>query len=114
MIYGSGRLITDPEEKTDALFRFSEKLLPGRWNDTRPMTEQELKATAAVAVPIESASAKVRSGMPADEPEDVDLPYWGGIIPVRQVFDDPIPDSYVTEATPAPGYLLEHVARNRE
>ena len=77
------------------------------------MTDQELTATGVVAVPIESASAKVRSGMPADEPEDVDLPYWGGIIPVRQVFDDPVPDSHVPEEMPAPGYLLEHVARNR-
>jgi uncharacterized protein len=114
MIYGRGRLITDREEKLNALIRFTEKLLPGRWDDVRPMTEQEFKGTAAVAVEIESASAKVRTGMPADEPEDVDLPYWGGIIPVRQVLDDPIPDSHVPTDMPVPGYILEHVERNRE
>ena len=113
MIYGAGHLITDPEEKTAALYRFSEKLLPHRWDDTRPMTDQELKATGVVAVPIESASAKVRGGMPVDEPEDEGLPYWGGIIPVRQVFDDPIPDSFVPDDMPVPAYLLEHIARNR-
>lgn len=113
MIYGVGRLITDPEEKLDVLIRFTEKLLPQRWYDVRPMTEQEFKGTSAVAVPIDSASAKVRTGMPADEPEDVDLPYWGGIVPMRQVLDDPIPDSHVPADMPVPGYLLEHVARNR-
>jgi nitroimidazol reductase NimA-like FMN-containing flavoprotein (pyridoxamine 5'-phosphate oxidase superfamily) len=113
MIYGHGRLVTDPEEKMEALIRFTEKLLPGRWYDVRPMNDQEFKATGVVAVEIESASAKVRTGMPADEPEDVDLPYWGGIVPIRQVFDDPIPDSHVPEDMPVPNYLLEHVARNR-
>ncbi len=113
MIYGHGRLVTDPDEKMDALFRFTEKLLPGRWDDTRPTTSQELKATGVVAVEIESASAKVREGMPVDEPEDVGLPYWGGIIPVRQVLDNAIPDSHVPDDMPIPGYLREHVERNR-
>lgn len=114
MIYGTGRLVTEREEKLDALIRFTEKLLPGRWYDVRPMTEQEFKGTSVVAVPIDSASAKVRTGMPADEPEDVALPYWGGIVPMRQVLDDPVPDSHVPADMPVPGYLLEYVARNRE
>jgi nitroimidazol reductase NimA-like FMN-containing flavoprotein (pyridoxamine 5'-phosphate oxidase superfamily) len=114
MIYGRGRLVTDPEEKLSAMIRFTEKLLPGRWYDVRPMNDQEFKATTVVAIDIESASAKVRTGMPADEPEDVDLPYWGGIVPVRQVFDDPVPDSHTPEDMPIPEYLLEHVAKNRE
>ena len=114
MIYGRGRLVTDRDEKLAAMVRFTEKLLPGRWDDVRPMNEQEFKATAVVAIEIESASAKVRTGLPVDEPEDVDLPYWGGIIPVRQVFDDPLPDSHVPADMPVPGYLLEHVARHRD
>jgi nitroimidazol reductase NimA-like FMN-containing flavoprotein (pyridoxamine 5'-phosphate oxidase superfamily) len=114
MLYGTGHAITDPDEKLAAMLRFTEKLIPGRWDDVRPMTPQEFKATGIVAVPIESASAKVRTGMPVDEPEDVDLPYWGGIIPMRQVMDDPIPDSHVPDDMPVPGYLLEYVARNRE
>jgi nitroimidazol reductase NimA-like FMN-containing flavoprotein (pyridoxamine 5'-phosphate oxidase superfamily) len=113
MIYGVGRMITDPAEKLAALIRFTEKLLPGRWDDTRPTTAQELKATGVVVVPIDHASAKVRTGMPVDEPEDVDLPYWGGIIPIRQVLDDPVPDGHVLEDMAPPDYLLEHVARNR-
>jgi nitroimidazol reductase NimA-like FMN-containing flavoprotein (pyridoxamine 5'-phosphate oxidase superfamily) len=113
MIYGSGRLVTDPDEKSQALFRFTEKLLPGRWDDIRPMNAQELKATGVVAVAIDNASAKVRTGMPVDEPEDVDLPYWGGIIPIRQQLGDPIADSHVPADMPAPGYLLEYVERSK-
>jgi nitroimidazol reductase NimA-like FMN-containing flavoprotein (pyridoxamine 5'-phosphate oxidase superfamily) len=113
MLYGVGQAVTDPDEKLAAMYRFTEKLLPGRWDDVRPMTDQEFKATGIVAVPIDSASAKVRTGMPADEPEDVGLPYWAGIIPLRQVMDDPLPDSHVPAGTPVPEYLLAHVERNR-
>ena len=113
MIYGRGRLITDPDEKLDVLFRFTEKLIPGRWDDTRPSTEQELKGTAAVAVEIESASAKVRSGMPSDEPEDLELPTWAGVIPVRQILEDPIPEEHTPADMPVPGYLRDLVNRNR-
>lgn len=113
MIYGTGRLVADPDEKLNALIRFTEKLLPGRWDDTRPMTAQELKATGVVAVEIDGASAKVRTGMPIDEPEDVDLPYWGGIIPVRQQLGDPVADSHVPADMPVPAYLLDYVARSR-
>lgn len=112
MLYGRGRLVTDPGEKMDALFRFTEKLLPGRWDDTRPTTEQELKATGVVAMEIESASAKVRTGMPSDEPEDVDLPFWAGVIPMHMVYDEPIADSYTAPEKPVPDYLREHIARN--
>ena len=113
MIYGRGRLITDPDEKLDVLFRFTEKLIPGRWDDTRPSTEQELKGTAAVAVEIESASAKVRTGMPSDEPEDLELPTWAGVIPIRQVFEDPIPDQHTPPDVPVPEYLHDLVNKHR-
>ena len=113
LLYGTGRLITDPDEKLAGLILFTEKLVPGRWDDVRPMTPQEFKATGIVAVPIESASAKVRTGMPVDEPEDVDLPIWGGVIPIRQVMDDAIPDTHVPDEMPVPEYLRQHVARNR-
>ncbi|MEZ4563980.1 MAG: pyridoxamine 5'-phosphate oxidase family protein [Thermomicrobiales bacterium] len=108
-----GRLITDPDEKLDVLFRFTEKLIPGRWDDTRPSTEQELKGTAAVAVEIESASAKVRTGMPSDEPEDLDLPTWAGVIPVRQIMEDPIADEHTPADMAVPGYLWDLVDQNR-
>ncbi len=104
-LYGTGRLLTDRDEKMDALFRFSEKLLPGRWDDVREMNEQEFKATAIVAVDIEDAAAKVRAGMPNDEPEDVGFPTWAGVVPVRQVAGAPLADEHTPEGTRLPAYL---------
>lgn len=112
-IYGRGRLITDPEEKTNALYRFSEKLLPGRWDDVRPMSELDLKATAIIAVKIEDASAKIRSGMPKDEPEDLSWPTWAGVIPMRESFGTPIADEHTPTDLPFPGYLQEFM-RHRQ
>jgi hypothetical protein len=104
-LYGSGRLLTDRDEKMDALFRFSEKLLPGRWDDVRPMTEQEFKATAVVAVDIEDAAAKVRDGMPSDEPEDLGFPTWAGVVPIRQAHDEPVADGHTPAGIAFPAYL---------
>jgi uncharacterized protein len=102
VLFGYGQAITDPEEKTRALYRFMERQMPGRWDDVRQPTDQELKATGVVAIPIESASAKVRSGPPKDEPEDVDLPVWAGVLSVHQVFGrvEAAPDAKVERALP--------------
>jgi len=104
-LYGAGRLLTDPDEKMAALYRFSEKLLPGRWDDVRPMTDQEFKATAIIAVEIEDAAAKVRDGMPLDEPEDMSFPTWAGVVPMRQVIDAPLADESMAAGAQLPGYL---------
>lgn len=99
-LYGVGRLITDPAEKTDALLRFSEKLLPGRWDEVRPMTDQELKATAVVAVDVEAAVAKIRSGPPVDDPEDVSWPAWAGVLPLNERYAAPVPDAHTPADMP--------------
>ncbi|MGI9254684.1 MAG: pyridoxamine 5'-phosphate oxidase family protein [Thermomicrobiales bacterium] len=113
MLYGVGRLIEDHDEKVDALFRFTEKLLPGRWDDVRPMTEQELKATAIIAVEIEQASSKVREGMPKDDLEDQSFPCWAGIIPMHTAIDEPIADDLTPADMPVPGYLRDWVSERR-
>jgi nitroimidazol reductase NimA-like FMN-containing flavoprotein (pyridoxamine 5'-phosphate oxidase superfamily) len=110
-IYGNGRAITDSGEKTDALYRFSEKIVPGRWNDVRPMSEQELKATAVVAIDIEQASAKIRTGEPKDEPEDLGFPAWAGVIPIAEVYGTPAPEQHVPADSPVPPYISELIAR---
>jgi hypothetical protein len=109
-LYGSGRLLTDRDEKMDALFRFSEKLLPGRWDDVRPLSEQEFKATAIVAVAIEDAAAKVREGRPKDEPEDLGFPTWAGIVPMRPTLEAPVADEHVPAGMELPGYLTAALA----
>jgi uncharacterized protein len=106
-LYGAGRLLTDRDEKMAALFRFSEKLLPGRWDDVRPLTDQEFAATAIVAVEIEDAAAKIREGMPKDEPEDLGFPTWAGVVPMRQAPGAPEADEHTPAGLPLPGYLAE-------
>ncbi|MFM9106083.1 MAG: pyridoxamine 5'-phosphate oxidase family protein [Chloroflexota bacterium] len=113
MLYGTGRLIEDRDEKIAALYRFTEKLLPERWDDVRPMTEQELKATAIIAVEIEQASSKIREGMPKDEPEDQSFPCWAGVIPARTVYDDPVADEHTPADMPVPAYLSAWLAERR-
>ena len=93
MIYGTATKITDPEEKSEKLRGLVDMLYPGRWDTLRPMTAQEVKATTVLSLPIEEASAKIRTGGPVDDEEDYALPIWAGVVPIRQVVDAPIPDT---------------------
>jgi uncharacterized protein len=103
VLFGTGEAIVEPEAKRQALLCFMERLLPGRWADVRAPTDQELKATGVVAIPLASVSAKVRGGPPKDEPEDVDLPVWAGVLPMRQTFGAPLaaPDGPADAELPA-------------
>ncbi len=111
VVFGTARLVVDPEEKMAALQALTEHVLPGRWDEVRPVTEKELKGTTVVAVAIDEASAKVRSGPPIDEEEDEDLPIWAGVIPLRLVPGAPVPDAASRRGIPAPqsvaGYRVE-------
>jgi len=71
------------DEKAAALQAFTEHVAPGRWDEARQPTEQELKATWILSLPLTEASAKVRSGPPEDDPEDLDFPVWSGVVPVH-------------------------------
>jgi uncharacterized protein len=82
----------EPEERIQALELFTEKLVPGRWADVRPPTRQELNGTNVLSLPLDEASAKVRTGPPIDDEEDYDLPVWAGVLPMRTVVDPPQPD----------------------
>jgi nitroimidazol reductase NimA-like FMN-containing flavoprotein (pyridoxamine 5'-phosphate oxidase superfamily) len=79
VIHGTGRAVTDPGELETALQAITEHLLPGRYAEIRPMTAQERKATGVIALTIEAASAKVRSGPPVDDEGDHALGLWGGV-----------------------------------
>jgi uncharacterized protein len=81
VVFGSAHAVPD-DEKRRALHALTERLAPGRWEEARRPTEVELKATSILALPIEEASAKVRTGGPEDEPEDEDLAVWAGLVPV--------------------------------
>jgi hypothetical protein len=82
VLFGTATRVPD-EEKEAALHALTEQLVPGRWDEARRPTPQELKATWILQLEIDEASAKVREGGPEDEPEDADLPVWSGLVPVH-------------------------------
>lgn len=95
--FGRGRLIQEAGEKLRALRCISEQVLRGRWDEVRPPTEKELKATAVLEFAIEEASAKARTGFPVDDEEDYALPVWAGILPLPVVAQEPVADPRLTE-----------------
>ena len=105
IVLGEARAVTDPDEKLAALEAFAERIAPGRWADARPPTRQELKATSILALPLDEASAKVRTGPPVDEEDDLDLHVWAGVVPMRLVRDEPVPAPDLREGIEVPGYL---------
>jgi hypothetical protein len=80
MLFGRPRKIEDAQEKLRKMEAFVERLYPGRWRELRPVTRQELKAVTVLGMPIEEASAKIRTGPPVDEDEDYALPIWAGVL----------------------------------
>jgi hypothetical protein len=104
--------VESTDEKTAALRTISEQIVPGRWDDVRWPTEQELKATKVLALPISEASAKVRTGPPLDDEEDYAMKVWAGILPFRVQPQVPLPDPRLNgESQEVPGYLLDYAKR---
>ncbi len=93
VILGTARLVTDRSEKLEALSRFTNSIVPGRWEEARHPTDQELKSTSVLTLPLEEVSAKVRTGSPLDDEEDYGLPVWAGVVPIGPHVGQPIPDS---------------------
>ena len=92
VVLGRARLVTDRDEKYAALRAFTDQVVPGRWAEVRPITEPELKGTAVLALPIEEASAKVRTGPPLDDGDDLTWPVWAGVVPLVTSPGVPVPD----------------------
>jgi nitroimidazol reductase NimA-like FMN-containing flavoprotein (pyridoxamine 5'-phosphate oxidase superfamily) len=104
MLLGTATLVDDPTEKLLALHAIVEHIVPGRWPDVRGPSENELKATSVLAIPIEEASAKIRSGPPLDEEEDYALDTWAGIIPFTSEPMAPEPDPRLPSGVAPPPY----------
>jgi len=85
-VFGSPRLIDDYDEKVHAMRVISEHIMPGRWDELREPLQKEVKMTGVIAVDIESASAKISTGMPDDEDEDYAIPIWAGVLPLQSSF----------------------------
>jgi uncharacterized protein len=108
VILGTARLVEEPAEKMEALRLFTEHVMKGRWDDVRLPTEQEMKATTVLAIPLEEVSAKVRTGGPVDDEADYSLPVWAGVLPLETVAKEPVPDAQRKNDPPLPDYLKNH------
>jgi hypothetical protein len=100
VIFGTATLVEDREEAMRALDVLVEHVVPGRSKEVRGPNEIELKATMVLAMPIEEGSAKVRTGGPVDDEEDYSLPVWAGVLPLKMVAGEAVPDVGVTTGVP--------------
>jgi len=105
---GMATLVDAPAEKLEALHAFTEKILPGRWEDARQPNEKELKATSILKLPLTEISAKIRSGPVQDDEEDYALPVWAGIVPLHLQAAPPIRDERCDPTIPTPAYAANY------
>ncbi|MFF5765966.1 pyridoxamine 5'-phosphate oxidase family protein [Streptomyces tanashiensis] len=105
VVHGTAHQVTDPEELRTALDALVDHVVPGRSADSRPGNAKELAATAVIRLDLDEASAKVRTGGPNDDPEDLALPYWSGVIPVQGGYGTPVPADDLDPSVALPGYL---------
>jgi hypothetical protein len=105
---GKATLVNASEEKIAALHAFTEKILPGRWNDARQPNEKELKATSILRLPLTEVSAKVRVGPPEDDAEDYALQVWAGVVPLSLAAGAPIRDERCDATIPVPAYVANY------
>lgn len=107
MLFGRPYQVEGEADKLARMEAFVERLYPGRWRELRPVTRQELKATTVLGMAIGEASAKLRTGPPADDDKDYALPIWAGVVPVRMVADAPRDDGRLAPGTPPPSAFLD-------
>jgi len=105
MVIGTATSVEDADEKRAALQAIVEHIVPGRWSQVRAPTDSELKATSVLAIGIDEASAKVRSGPPLDDEEDYALPAWAGVIPLGIETRPPEPDPRLAPGIATPAHV---------
>lgn len=106
VVLGAGRQVTDPAEKGRALHALIERVHPGRSALIRPPTPQELEVTTVLALALEEASAKIRTGPPIDLETDYTRPCWAGVLPLELAAGTPIPDARVPPGLAPPREIL--------
>jgi uncharacterized protein len=111
VVFGSGRPIRDQDRKREALRVLVERMVPGRSAEVRGPSDGELDATEVVALEIDEASAKVRSGPPSDSASDYAVRAWAGELPLHLAAGEPVPDERCS--MPVPAYLNNY-ARARD
>ena len=108
VILGRATLIDEREEKLAALFALAEHMIPGRWQEVRQPNEVELQQTTVLSMPIEEASAKIRTGPPLDDEDDYAMDVWAGLLPMRMIAQNPFPDPRLPSGIEIPKYVIEY------
>jgi len=108
VILGAATMVEAAEEKMTALKAFTEHVIPGRWDDVREPNEQELKGTSVLALPLLEVSAKVRTGPPKDDEEDMAIPVWAGELPLRITAGSPVDDPRLLAGISPPAYVTSY------
>ena len=108
VLFGTGSEVTRDDEKVAALKAIMEHVAPGRWADVRAPTDGEVAATIVAAVRTDEASAKIRSGPPAEGGGGASHGLWAGVLPLRFSALEPIPAPGQAVEVPVPGYLADY------
>lgn len=112
VVFGTPLKIEGDQEKNDILKLITDNIIPDRWDEVREPSAKELKGTLVIGIEIEEASVKIRSGAPVDDDADYDLPIWAGEFPLRQVFQDPIKDSKLSQDLPVPQSVINALKKS--
>lgn len=105
VIFGTAMTVQDPNQKLEALQAFSEHIIPGRWAEVRQPSRQEIQATLVLSLPLDEASAKVRTGSPNDDEADYSLPVWAGVVPLQIIAGEAIADPRLSPKITLPSYV---------
>lgn len=108
VIFGTAMIVENPDEKLEALLAFTEHVIPGRWAEVRSPSRQELQGTLVLSLPLNEASAKVRTGDPNDDEADYSLPVWAGVVPLQLTAAAPIADSRLQPGISLPVYVKNY------
>ncbi|PLZ80847.1 flavin-nucleotide-binding protein [Fischerella muscicola CCMEE 5323] len=111
VIFGTATTVESSEEKLAALHAFTEHVMSGRWAEVRPPSPQELQGTLVLSLPLDEASAKVRTGPPLDDEADYSLPVWAGVLPLQQKAAVPISDPRLQSGISPPEYVLNYTRK---
>ncbi|MEU8463812.1 pyridoxamine 5'-phosphate oxidase family protein [Streptomyces sp. NPDC029003] len=105
VVHGTAHQVTDEDERRMALDALVDHVVPGRSADSRPANARELAATAVIRLDLTEVSAKIRTGGPNDDAEDLGLPFWAGVVPVAPAYGTPVPAADLAPGVPAPDYI---------
>ncbi len=108
-VFGKARRVEDPEEKLEAMKYIINHMIPNHWEHIRHPNEKEFNATLVIAIKIDVASAKIRNEGVIDEKEDYQSSFWAGVVPIREIAGNPLPDKFIKEAIDTPVSVLNYI-----